>query len=184
MRQHRGMRPQDIVILLQIALWENREWQFQDLARALYISGAEVSESLNRSVQAGLVTYNRKKINRLSLFEFLQFGLRYVFPQSPGALTKGMPTAHSHPLLKGKIISEEAYVWPDIEGEAYGQSIEPLYPNQVKAARQNPELYAVLAMIDVLRAGKNREKKLAIEYLSKSLLHESPGKYHENPGRK
>jgi hypothetical protein len=182
MRQHKGMRPQDIVILLQIVIWEDRDWQFQDLARSLYISGAEVSESLHRSSMAGLVDYHRDKVNRLSFFEFLQYGLPYVFPQSPGPMVKGMPTAHSYPALKEKIISEQVYVWPDVEGGAYGQAIEPLYPNQIKAAKENEQLYEALAMLDIYRAGRSREIKFAFNYLSKLLLHEPSGQHHEDPG--
>jgi len=163
------MRPQDIVILLKIVLLGKRDWQFQDLSRSLYISGAEVSESLNRSRQAGLVDYNRKRVNKLSFLEFLQHGLPYVFPQAPGAMVKGIPAAHSHPILQGNIISNNLYVWPDIEGKEYGQAIEPLYENQVKAARQDPELYAALAITDVLRAGKTREMHIALKYLKNIL---------------
>jgi len=173
MRKHNGMRPQDIVVLLKIIVLGSQEWQFLDLSRALYISPAEISESLHRSSLAGLIDYNRKRVNKLSFFEFLQFGLRYVFPQAPGRLSRGMATAHSHPVIKQKIVSEEIYVWPDVDGEEYGQSIEPLYPNQIKAAKNDPELYAALAMLDVIRTGKSREIKLAFNYLSKLLRHES-----------
>jgi hypothetical protein len=182
MRQHKGMRPQDIVILLQIVIWGDREWQFQDLGRALHISGAEVSESLHRSVQAGLIDFNRKRVNRLNFFEFLQYGLSYVFPQSPGAMMKGTATGHSHPAMQQKIISEQVYVWPDIHGDQYGQAIEPLYPNQVKAVKENPELYEALAMLDVLRTGRQREKKIAFNHLCKLLLHEPPGEHHADTG--
>jgi len=30
--------------------------------------------------------------------EFLEHGVRYVFPAEPGSLTRGVPTAHAHPL--------------------------------------------------------------------------------------
>lgn len=174
------MRPQDIVILLKIVILGNQEWQFQDLARSLFISGAEVSESLNRSSLAGLIDYNRKRVNKISLFEFLQYGMPYVFPQSPGRMTRGMATAHSHPIFLEKIISSEIYVWPDIGGKDYGQAIEPLYPNQVKAAKDDPTLYEVLAMLDVLRTGRSREKKIALKYLSKLLLHDLSREHKED----
>jgi len=164
MRQHKGMRPQDIVILLKIVLLGNQEWQFQDLARSVYISGAEVSESLHRSSFAGLIDNSRKKVQRVSLLEFLKFGFSYVFPQAPGALTRGTATAHSHPLLKNHIISSTDYVWPNFDGNDYGQTIEPLYPNQIKAIKDDPKLYDALAMLDAIRVGKVREKKLAFDY--------------------
>ena len=180
MRQHKGMRPQDIVILLKIVILGNQEWQFQDIARSLFISGAEVSESLHRSSFAGLIDATRKKVHRVSLSEFLKFGFSYVFPQSPGPLTRGIPTAHSHPLLKKHVVSSTSYVWPDFEGSEFGQTVEPLYPNQLKAAEQDPKLYDALAMLDAIRVGKVREKKFAIDYLSNLLLNEPSREYNKN----
>jgi len=61
MRKHNGMRPQDIVILLKIIALGKGTWQLKDLARQLFISLSEVSESLNSSQLAGLIDYVRKK---------------------------------------------------------------------------------------------------------------------------
>jgi hypothetical protein len=183
MRQHKGMRPQDIVVLLKIVLMERSDWQFQDIARALYISPAEVSESLHRSSLAGLVNHDRRKVHRMSFFEFLQYGMPYVFPQSPGPMTKGMATGHSHHYFSHSIISNDLYVWPEAGGKDYGQAIEPFYPNQVKAAKGDDRLYETLAVLDVIRTGRTREKRIAIDYLNKLLLHESSNEYYENQGR-
>ena len=167
------MRPQDIVILLKIILLGKKEWQFQDLSRSLYISGAEINASLNRSKAAGLIDFNRKRVNKLALLEFLEHGLQYVFPAEPGYLSKGVPTAHSHPALKKNIISESIYVWPDLNGKEYGQVIDPLYDNQLKAVLEDSSLYEALAILDILRAGKNREVKIGLMQLKKLLTIES-----------
>lgn len=167
------MRPQDIVVLLKIILLGKNEWQFQDLSRSLYISGAEINASLNRSKSAGLIDFNRKRVNKLALLEFLEHGLQYVFPVMPGSLSKGLPTAHSHPALQQNIISDSIYVWPDLHGKEYGQAIDPLYNNQVKAALEDSSLYEALAIVDILRAGKNREVKIGIQRLKKILNIES-----------
>jgi hypothetical protein len=37
--------------------------------------------------------------------EFLIHGLKYVFPAYPGALVRGVPTAHSAEPLKGLLIA-------------------------------------------------------------------------------
>jgi predicted transcriptional regulator len=92
------MRPQDIVILLKIIALTEDIWQLKDLARQLFISPSEISESLNRSYQAGLIDYEKKNVSPQSLMEFLQYGLPYVFLQHPDATVKGIPIAHSHPL--------------------------------------------------------------------------------------
>lgn len=178
MRKHNGMRPQDIVILLKIVLLGKKEWQYQDLSRSLYISGAEINASLNRSKAAGLIDFNRKRVNKLALLEFLEHGLQYVFPAEPGPLSKGIPTAHSHPAMKKNIISESIYVWPNLNGKEFGQSIDALYENQVKAAIDDPLLYEVLALVDILRAGKNREIKMALLHLKKLLSSEPSPKHN------
>lgn len=174
MRKHNGMRPQDIVILLKMTTApQNGVWKVMDLASALYMSQSEISESLHRSNMAGLVDFTKKKVMRMSLMEFLEHGIHYVFPQQPGALVRGIPTAHAHPFLATKIISSEPYVWPDDEGRTRGQAIEPLVKSAVDAAKKDEALYKLLALVDVLRAGKTREIKIAKDELKKMILHES-----------
>lgn len=172
MRKHNGMRPQDVVILLKIISMNGNEWQLAGLSNSLQISISEISESLNRSRLAGLIDYKKKKINRQSLLEFLEHGIRYVFPQQPGAMVRGIPTAHSHPFMKKSFISEMNYVWPDNKGEAMGLMIEPFYPKQIEAVKEDQQLYKLLALVDVIRAGKVREIKYAVDELKKMILNE------------
>ena len=171
MRKHNGMRPQDVAILLKIISKAEIVWQNKDLAAELFISPSEVSESLNRSAIAGLIDSQfRRKVYRQNLFEFIEHGLHYVFPSTPGSLVNGMPTAHSHPFMQTKFQSELNYVWPDARGTVLGLSIEPLYSNQIKAARTDDALYLMLALIDVIRVGRIREMKLALVELKKRIL--------------
>ncbi len=173
MRKHNGMRPQDVAILLKIVAIDNVSWQLAGIANALRISISEISESLNRSRIAGLIDYNKKKVNRQNLLEFLEHGIRYVFPQEPGAMVRGVPTAHSHPAMKQKFISEIDFVWPDHNGTVIGLMIEPLYQKQVLAVGGDIMFYKLLALVDVIRVGKQREVKYAIGELRKQLLNES-----------
>lgn len=173
MRKHNGMRPQDVAILLKIISIDGQHWQLVGLSNSLKISISEISESLNRSRIANLIDYNKKKINRQNLLEFLEHGVRYVFPQQPGAMVRGIPTAHSHPLMKNKFISEMNYVWPDNKGKVMGQTIEPFYPKQVDAIIEDQEFYKLLALVDVIRVGKVREIKYAVNELKNIISHES-----------
>lgn len=167
MRKHNGMRPQDIAVLLKLVLKEGTTWRYADLASELCISQSEVAEALGRCRIARLVDESKRKVFKNSLLEFLIHGFRYVFPVVPGALTRGIPTAHSAPPLLDYIISEEdAYVWPSPDGELRGQSIFPLYKNMVQAAQKDPEFYALLALLDGLRVGRAREFRLACEELT------------------
>lgn len=170
MKSHNGMRPQDVVILLKILTTSEANWQYRDLAHSLSISISEISESLNRSHMAGLVDESRRKVYRQSLMEFIQFGLHYVFPQVPGSMVTGIPTAHSHPFYNKKFISELNYVWPDENGTMRGLAIQPLYKSVAKAVKKDEVLYKLLASIDIIRVGKTREMKVAIAELKKSIL--------------
>jgi hypothetical protein len=119
---------------------------------------------------AGLVDESRRKVYRQSLMEFIQFGLHYVFPQIPGSMVTGIPTAHSHPFYNKKFISDLNYVWPDENGTMRGLAIQPLYKSVAKAVKNDEELYKLLASIDIIRVGKVREMKVAIAELKKSIL--------------
>jgi len=173
MRKHNGMRPQDVAILLKIVSMNTQNWQLAGLANSLRISISEISESLNRSRIAGLIDYNKKKINRQNLLEFLEHGVRYVFPQEPGSMIRGIPTAHSHSIMKKVFISEMDYVWPDNKGTTMGLMIEPFYPKQVEAVIEDELYYKLLSLVDVIRVGKVREIKYAVNELRKNILHES-----------
>jgi predicted transcriptional regulator len=172
MRKHNGMRPQDVAILLKIVSMNNEHWQLAALAHSLRISISEISESLNRSRIAGLIDYKKKKISRQNLLEFLEHGVRYVFPQEPGSMVRGIPTAHSHSTMKKMFISEMDYVWPDNKGTTMGLMIEPFYPKQVEAVNEDELFYKLLSLVDVIRVGKVREIKYAINELRKNILHE------------
>ena len=166
------MRPQDIVILLKIVALKDEPWQNKDLARYLMISASEISESLYRSAVAGLIDADqRKRVYRQSLVEFLEHGLHYVFPAQPASMTNGMYTAHSHTVMQKKFANDSnVYVWPDPKGKVRGLSIEPLYKGQVEAAKKDQTLYLMLCMVDVIRVGRVREVKFAVEQLQELIL--------------
>jgi len=170
MKTHNGMRPQDIVILIKILTWVKPNWQYRDLASSLYLSISEISESLNRSHIAGLIDESKRKVYRQSLMEFVRYGLHYVFPQIPGTMVTGIPTAHSYPYYSKLFISELNYVWPDIDGNMRGLVIQPLYKSVVNAVKEDDLLYKLLASIDIIRVGRTRELKVAIEELQKVIL--------------
>lgn len=164
------MSPQDIVVLLKIIAYGNASWFQEQLAEALQISQSEISKSLARSKFAGLIDASGKKVFKMALLEFLQYGIRYVFPERPGALVRGIATAHSAAPLNTIIVSEEPYVWPSGKGNLRGQAIIPLYPSVINAVHNDEKLYELLALVDALRVGKAREKDLAIKELQSRIL--------------
>jgi hypothetical protein len=170
MRKHNGMRPQDVAILLKIVAISDPEWQLQALSNSMRLSMTEISFSLDRSRIAGLVDFKKKRPNRQAILEFIEHGFKYVFPVELGGLTRGIPTAHSHPAMKVHFDSEENYVWPDPYGKILGQSVQPLYEKQAIAVKDDPVFYELLALADVFRVGRVREVKAAISRLRKKVL--------------
>lgn len=169
MKKRSGMRPHDVVILLKIKIFEENDWYIKDVANELFISQSEVSESLNRSVIAGLTSNNKKRVMRSALFEFLVYGLKYVYPVKPEGLARGIKTSHSTLPLSNKILSDEIYVWPYADGDARGHVVEPLHPNLPKACLNDSKLYELLALVDAIRIGNKRELHLAVSELKKRL---------------
>ena len=55
------MRPHDVAILLKIVAINNHEWRTTDLANQLFISQSEISQSLFRNMNAGLIDSSKEK---------------------------------------------------------------------------------------------------------------------------
>lgn len=160
----------DIVVLLKLCTYDNESWHQNVVAGELFISQSEVSRSVARLKVARLLYPDGKKVMRLGLIEILEHAVAYFFPQQPGAILRGIPTAHSAAPLNNTIVSEEHYVWPSGTGTVRGQSITPLYPNAIKAIKHDERLYELLALTDALRVGRAREKEIAITELKKRIL--------------
>ena len=165
------MKPQDVLVLLKLITEKDKQWQQKSLAESLGMSQSEVSQSLNRSEYAGLLNKKTKSVMRLALFDFIRYGLPFAFPQKPGPVMRGIATAHSAEPLNRFIQSNEYYVWPSSKGKVKGHSIIPLYPTVPDAALKDPKLYHLLALADVMRIGRAREKEMATIELSSILLH-------------
>ena len=165
------MRPHDIAILLKIASKQKDDWYMKDLANELKISASEISESINRSVIGSLISSDKKSLKKLALLDFLQTGLRYVFPQKPGPLVRGICTAVSAPPLKDEFSTDEIFVWPYGHGDTRGQTIEPLHPNTPEACLKDDKYYELMALTDAIRIGKVREQKMAFELLKERITH-------------
>lgn len=163
------LKPQDVVLLLKIISLNTDIWKQKPIAESLGLSQSEISESVARLKYAGLLDPEGKKVMKMSLMKFLQHGIRYVFPQKPGAVMRGIPTSHSASPLKEEIRSTEHFVWPYGKGDVRGQSIVPLFPSVPEAALKDPVLHELLALTDALRVGRARERALAISELSKRL---------------
>lgn len=175
MRNHNGMRPQDIVVMLKIISAGNVSESVKGgltnkfLAESLKLSPAEVTHSIKRSAYAGLLT-GEKEVNKQALLDFLKYGIKYVFPDRPGKIIRGIATAHSAKPLSDQIVSEDNYVWASISGKIKGQELVPLYDKVPEVVNDDEFLYKALALIDAIRVGKNREYILANQELEKMIM--------------
>ena len=147
----------------------------------LSISSSEVHAALKRLAFARLVSSDAEGNRPLleAVEEFLVHGVKYAFPAKRGELTRGVPTSYAAPPLNRAIESgsEPPPVWPFPEGQHRGVSLEPLYKSAPAAALRDPLLYEFLALIDALREGRARERKLAEKELVariRSSIHERP----------
>lgn len=165
------MKPQDIVILLKILLWQDRKWRQLDLALELGVSQGEINFALNRLVKSGLLDAKKLHPMKRALAEFLIHGLKYVYPAELGPLGRGMATAHFHDSLAKKLVTGDDHkiVWSDPEGKERGQLLEPLYPSVPFAAKKDLELYEWLALIDAIRIGSARVQKIAADKITKKI---------------
>lgn len=140
------------------------------------ISKTEVSASLKRSIAVGLCKKDRltKKpvVNRKALYEFLVYGIRYVFPATLGTVVRGIPTSISAPVFEKQLHSsgELKPVWPDPYGKDMGVEVRPLYSKVPKGVKIDNKLYELLALVDALRLGRPREFNLAAELLKERML--------------
>ena len=168
------MQGQDIALLLKLAIQNEPNLPSKDLAASLFISPSEVSKGLKRCVDSGLLYISgaEKRVNRTALLEFLGHGLRYVFPPAKGSMVRGVPTAAAAEPLKSRLLDdgEPPTVWPYPEGKVRGIAIAPLYKAAPKGALYDSKLSSVLALLDGIRSGRMRERKLAVELLKAAIM--------------
>ncbi|BCL76513.1 hypothetical protein JHS3_22490 [Jeongeupia sp. HS-3] len=171
------LKPQDLLVLLKVAAHPPRRWTYAALGEALAMSTSEVHACVKRAVACGLaVSQGREGWQpvRPALLEFVQHGVRYVWPATLGPVKRGVPTSiGTEPLASQLSVAPgEAPVWAHPEGSAKGPTLSPLYRTAPQAALADPALHRLLALLDALRTGRARERALAAD-LMKATLGES-----------
>jgi len=168
------LRPQDLVVLLRLALERGPAPPYAALAADLGLTASETHAAVERAVAAQLARKDaggKATVVREALRLFLQHGARYCFPATRGGMTRGLPTGYAAPPLNELIVagSDPVPVWPHKNGTLRGIALQPLYPSVPDAAARNLALYELLVLFDAIRAGSARERALAIDLLDKRL---------------
>src|SRR3990167_577909 len=175
------LKPQDLVILLKILSMmvlnknDQNEYLSQNkLATLLCMSVSEVNAGIKRLVQSGLLAPvltddPKNKIiflpHKSACEECLTSGVKYFFPVEIGSYTRGIATSYAAPILEKHFVlgDDPIPVWPYGEGDRRGLALEPLYSSVPKSLAQFPDqlFYEMLVLIDAIRSGRARERKLA-----------------------
>ncbi|MDQ8196446.1 hypothetical protein QEH59_18600 [Coraliomargarita sp. SDUM461004] len=164
------IKPQDIIVALNMC--QSAPFSsYAEKALALGMSASEVHAAERRLVESRLLNPMDKSIQKKAFLNFLVHGVPYAFAVAPKEMTRGMPTAWAAPALANQFAgsNQPIPVWPDPNGDMQGVAIKPLYRSAPQAARNNPELYELLALVDALRTGRARERKLAEKLLEEKL---------------
>lgn len=168
------LKPQDLLLLLKVVAHPPQHWTYAALGQALSLSASEAHASVKRSVACGLaVSAGRSGWApiRPGLLDFMLHGARYVWPAVPGPVKRGVPTSIGAAPLAGlvKATAGEAPVWAHPAGTAKGPTLSPLYRTAPQAALSDPALHRLLSLLDAVRAGRARERRIAAELLAADL---------------
>lgn len=164
-----ALKPQDIVVVLKLLTYREKRPQLTQIATELELSPSQIHLSLRRLEAARLIhsTALNHVPNLRALREFLVHGVKYAFPPERGEMTRGVPTAYAASPLRELVQAgnEPPPVWPWSEGLERGTSFQPFYPNMPAAALRDSKLYEMLALVDAIRDGRARERRIAEQEL-------------------
>jgi len=173
------LKPQDLLVAIKVFTLGNSSWSQRLLSQTLGMSVSEINSALKRATMARLLCKLPTVPNKYtavpeSLYEYLVHGAKYSFPANRGTLTRGVPTGmiNPHSTNFSEIGVEDILVWPSPNGKKRGIGIEPLFPSvpDLVGRKENQQMYTLLALFDLIRIGRNREKTVAVKRLSELFL--------------
>jgi len=171
---HHTLKPQDVLVACRRALPGGAEMTQKQLAGALCLSPSTVFAALQNLRLAKLLPGQgvTESAARARLYDFLVHGISVVYLPVKTSVTRGIATGIFSPLFRGRFAGAEdvVLVWPYSRGRETGEGLVPLYPSLPLACSRDPELYQLMAAIDVLRVGRVREKDAAATYLEELLV--------------
>src|SRR5690348_5144009 len=122
------LKPQDVLVAIQLAAHANQSWTYPQLGAALCLSASEAHAAVKRAVASGLVDGSTRKARSNALLEFLEHGVRYMLPPVWQTVTRGVPTSYAAPpLARAMAVDDLPPVWPHAEGSVRGVGLQPLF---------------------------------------------------------
>ena len=177
MKPH-ALKPQDVLVVLKLLCIGEEEWSFTQLAKSLGLSVGAAHNAVT-NLRASRLVFEKDggaEVARRKLLDFLIYGVPSVFYPIRGGIARGVPTSVFAPPLREKLTiadNDVPMVWPVANGRVNGETLEPLYETVPKAAANDARLYEYLVLVDAVRVGKAREKKMASELLEARILTKS-----------
>ncbi len=103
--------------------------------------------------------------------EFLVHAVKFLFPPIIGGEGRGVATAWGAEPLRSELAPAEELppVWPDPHGDARGIILEPLHAVAPALAASHPRLAANLGLLDAIRMGDARIRRVAVGLLTDHL---------------
>jgi hypothetical protein len=159
--------PTDLYVLVGALSTEGKAWTLRDLAATLHVDHTLVHRALKRAENAGLYRASARQVNLANFEELTIHAARFIAPARLGELTRGVPAAWAAEPISEIIhqASEPPPVWPSARGTIRGQALQPLHPAAVEASQDAPALARLLSIVDSLRAGDVRVRKVAASAL-------------------
>jgi hypothetical protein len=185
-----SLRPQDLVVACKLVSIGKKTWTYAWLMKELSLSTSGTFNAIARLRKAGLVQGGLRtegsevRVVRKRLFDLLASGaIQAMFFPVKGEITRGVPTSVHAPPLKNLAsslvgVSDDLVplVWPYSKGIVRGETLRPIHPSAIHASLTDVGLYELLALIDVLRVGKAKERKAALGMLETKILIEENGR--------
>jgi DNA-binding Lrp family transcriptional regulator len=168
-----NLKPQDVLVVLKLCTYPGVRPPISIIANDLSLSPSEVHGAIARLRKSNLLhgPSLKDRPNISALEEFLVHGLKYAFPAEHSEVTRGIPTSYAAEPLKSEVSTSNDLppVWPWHEGNTRGVGFEPLYKSVPQAALRDSKLYQLLALVDAIRDGRARERKIAERDLTQRL---------------
>lgn len=151
------MRPEDVLVLLKIAVVENCEWNAELLSFELGHSVTEIEASLRRLKTSKLLRSSNQP-DPEALKRFLLKDLPELFPAAPGKQGRGILTGakpdNYH--VTADLPYTSIWIWSTVDGQDMGFEIPPLSPHCCFAALNDQRLRKVLAITETLRVSGHK----------------------------
>lgn len=169
-----SLRPADIVTALQISLSPTAG--LSELSERSAKSIGETHNAIRRLTFARLLMPERRTVAVDALVQFIRWGVPFAYPAVLGGPAVGYPTAslQADPggtggggeVSGGHNLIRVEFVWPSADGPATGTALIPLFAAAPRLVARNPQLAAMVSLVDLVRVGGSRERDAAIEALA------------------